>query len=486
MTDLARTAAHGAWVTLLAQFSRFGLRFGSMMVLARLLTPDEFGLVAMATSIIGVAEIIRDFGLSSAAIQASELNHSERTNLFWVNLLIGAVCGVAAAGCSGLIADIYGQPVVATIVLSLSWLLLVSGANTQFRAELSRELRFRALAMTDVLAQVFSVGAAIVAAALGAGYWSIVLQQIVLVVVTFVSSFVMCKWRPGWYRRDVAITRFLRFGGGVVGTQAIGYTVNNVDNVAIGAVWGAVPLGVYGRAYQLLLVPLEQINAPMTNVVLPVLSRVRHDKKTFVSYLLRAQLVNCYVLGTGFALAAGLASPLVALIFGPQWSAVTPIFAVLAIGGIFRGFTQVMYWIFLASDRTGAQFRLYLYTRPVMVGLILAGLPWGPVGVAVGHSTAFMLYWLVSLWRAGKVAEIDISPLFRQAVRSLTVISAPVGILAFLGSRCVHNLAIGGVVGAAFGLAYVTIVCSISSTQRQEVAMIGRTLRSAAGRKAAA
>ncbi|MDQ6662741.1 MAG: lipopolysaccharide biosynthesis protein [Chloroflexota bacterium] len=457
-----------------------------MMILARLLTPDEFGLVAMATSIIGVAEIIRDFGLSSAAIQASELNDSERTNLFWVNLLIGAICGIAAAACSGLIANIYGQPLVATIVLSLSWLLLVSGANTQFRAELSRELRFRALAMTDVVAQVCSVGVAIAAAAMGAGYWSIVLQQIVLVVVTFVSNFVMCRWRPRWYRRDVSIRRFLRFGGGVVGTQAIGYAVNNVDNVAIGAVWGAAPLGVYGRAYQLLLVPLEQINAPMTNVVLPVLSRVRDDKQKFVSYLLRAQLVNCYILGTGFAFAAGLASPLVALIFGSQWFAVTPIFAILAIGGIFRGLTQVMYWIFLACDQTGAQFRLYLYTRPVMVGLILAGLPWGPVGVAVGHSIAFMLYWLVSLWRAGKAAAVDITPLFRQAVRSLTVISAPVGILAFLGTRCVHNLAVGGAIGSIFGLAYIAIVCLVSSTERQEFAMISLTLRSAASRRAAA
>lgn len=478
MTGLGRTAARGAGITLAAQGVRFGLQIVSLVVLAHLLTPADFGLVAMVTAVIGVAEIIRDFGLSSASIQAKTLSDEERTNLFWVNLGIGTVCSIATLAASPLVVAIYGAHQLRPIIFSLGWLFVVSGANTQFRAELSRNLRFKSLAVTDVAAQAAGIAVAIAAAVAGAGYWSIVLQQIVLVITTCVVNVAQCKWRPRWYHRSVPLGRFFRFGSSLLGMQALGYATNNVDNVAIGSYWGAEPLGLYGRAYQLLIVPLNQLSNALTQVVLPVLSRVQDDEQTYNRYVRRLQLLCCYLFGTGFAVAAGLAGPLVGLMFGPMWTGVAPIFAVLAAGGVFRGFAQVAYWMCLSRGLTGLQLRLYLVMRPVMIALILLGLPWGPVGVAVGHSAAFFIDWFVSLLWVGRTSGMSTRPLLSAAVRSVLVISAPAGGLAYLGSRLCRSDVAGLALGAVFALGYVALISVSMKQEREDARWIIRTARS--------
>jgi O-antigen/teichoic acid export membrane protein len=474
---LGAAAAQGAGVTLASQGVRFLLQFGSLIILARLLTPADFGLVAMVTAITGVAEIVRDFGLSTAAIQAKTLSDDERTNLFWVNLGIGGSCAALAAAASPLIEKLYGTAHVASITLALAGLFLVSGANTQFRAELSRDLRFTALATTDILAQLAGVSVAIGMATTGCGYWSIVGQQATFVITTFLSNVRFCRWRPGWYRRGVPIGRFFRFGFGVFGTQVLGYGANNVDNVAIGAVYGAGPLGLYGRAYQLLMVPLQQISTPLLRVVLPVLSRVQDDQPVFLRYVGNAQLVGSHVLGTGFAIAAGLAGPEVAILFGADWSGVAPIFAVLAIGGMFRALMSVPFWIYLALGRTGAQLRMTVITHTLIVVLILAGLHWGPVGVAVGHSVGYLLGWTISLRHVNRTTGLPTLPLFRSAARAVILLSSPAGALAYLGTRLVEGSGWQLLVGLAMAVGWLTIMMTVSPVERRTGASILRIVR---------
>lgn len=477
VVDLGRAAARGTAVTLAAQSGRFVLQIGSLVVLARLLSPEAFGLVAMATSVLGVAELVRDFGLSSAAIQAKQLSDAERTNLFWVNVAIGTGCAVVALVGARPIAALYGDPRVAGVVLALAGLLVVSGITTQFRAELSRDLRFGALGVVELSAQAAGVAVAITAAALGAGYWSIVAQQGTVVLTTCLLCVLACAWRPGLPRRSTSVRRFVRFGSHVLGTQVLGYATNNVDNVGIGAVWGAGPLGVYSRAYQLLMVPINQVNDPMSRVVLPVLSRVQDDLPTLQRYVEKAQRVGTYGLGPLFGVAAGLAAPLVALLFGDQWGAVVPVFVVLAVGGVFRGVGLVTYWGFLARGRADRQLRMYLVTRPLMIGMILGGLPWGPVGVAAGHSAAFLVYWVVSLVTMGRATGLDAGRLLRQALVALLALTLPLGLLAHLGTRLVDGALLQVVVGVALALAWAGLLLAVLPGQRAELAVARGLLR---------
>ena len=479
---LGNAAARGTSITLATQCVRFALQFCSLVVLARLLTPSDFGIVAMVTAIVGVADILRDFGLSSAAIQAKTLNNLERSNLFWVNVGIGCLGALVMLLCAPLISRLYGQHKLTPIVFSLAWILIISGINTQFNAELSRSLRFKALALADISAQALGIAAAITVAALGGGYWAIVVQQIVVAVLTLTFNVAVCRWRPGLPKRSVSITRFFRFGGGVFGTQLIAYATKNVDNIAIGAYWGAGPLGLYSRAYQLLMTPLNQINAPLTRVALPVLSRVQEDDVVFARYLKKAQLVGCYLTATVFTMCAALANPLVAVLFGPKWHGVAPIFALLAIGGVFRSISQIAYWIYLSRGKSGQQFKQYLVTRPVMIAIILGGLPWGPKGVAIGASIAYFMDWAISLWWVGRAAHVDSRMLFRNAFRSLFLVSAPCGVVAFLGTLLVSQPIAQLAVAGGLAIVYVAVLIVVVPTVRDDAQMILFFVRRSIGR----
>lgn len=458
---LGDAAARGAGVTLGTQALRAGLQLASVVLLARLLSPEDFGLVAMVAAVIGIADLVRDFGLSSAAVQAKDVSEDERTNLFWANLGLGAACAAAAVASAPLVVALYDEPRLREVVLGLAPVFLLSGASTQLRADLTRRLRFHALALVDVSAQVAGIAVGAALALAGAGLWAIIAMQLTTAAVGLLVCAASCRWSPGLPRRRVSLRRFFGYGSGLMGTQAIGYVTKNVDNVALGAVWGAASLGLYSRAYQLLMTPLNQINAPLTRVALPVLSRVQDDPVAFPRYLARVQLVGCYLTATVLAVAAGLSEPIVLLLFGERWAAVAPIFALLAVGGIFRAVSQLAYWIYLARGRTGAQLRQEAVSRPLMALVILAGLPWGALGVAVGHSLAYLFYWVVSLWHAGRVEQVDVRPLFTNAVRAIGLVAAPCGALAWFATGVgAHPLlqVLGGLVLAAVWAALVVLV----------------------------
>jgi hypothetical protein len=182
------------------------------------------------------------------------------------------------------------------------------------------------------------------------------------------------------------------------------------------------------------------------------------------------------MLASGFAVAAGVSVPLVALLFGPKWSGVAPIFAALAIGGIFRGIEPISYWMFLSRGRADAQLKLNLVAMPIMVGIMIAGLPWGPVGVAIGHSIGFFLYWIVSLWTAGRCVRTSVRPLFTQATRTLLLISLPAGGLAYIGSVLVQPTAASLCLGVALGVGYLALIALLSPTERVNMHLMVRVL----------
>ncbi|HEY8721502.1 lipopolysaccharide biosynthesis protein [Pengzhenrongella sp.] len=462
MTTLSDAAARGTAVTVGAQLIRFVMQLGSMVVLARILLPSDFGLVAMVTAIIGVAEIVRDVGLSSAAIQARTLSAGERTNLFWVNTGLGAACAAIAIALTPVIVAIYHEPRLTHVVPPLAAVFILSGLNTQLRADLSRSLRFRALAGSDVISQGTGMLVAVIAAWRGAGYWALVAQPVVAAFVALAVNAVNCRWLPGLPRRDVSIRSFFHFGLRLLGTQALSYGTKNIDNVVLGAVWGPTQLGLYSRAYQLLMTPLNQINTPLTRVALPVLSQLQDDRRMFARYAGRAQLVGCYVTATMLAVAAALSYPLIDLLFGAKWDGLAPIFALLALGGVFRSISQLSYWLFLAAGKTGAMLRLDLWCQPIMMGVIVAGVPWGPRGVAVGHLVAYGSYWVVSLVAVGRATGVPTRPLFVKALVAVGLVGAPAALAAWgatqLVGSSVAELALGttaaGIVVAASALAF--------------------------------
>lgn len=456
-TDLGGIAARGVAITFLTQGGRALLQFGSVAILARLLVPEEFGLVAMVAAFIGAAEVIRDFGLSTAAIQSPTLTDDERTNLFWANAAAGLGCSLLAVAATPLIVRLYDEPRLVGINLAIAPLFLLNGMTTQFRAGLARSLKFKALGLSDLLALLLSSSVSVVLALAGAGVWALVTSMLVNSLLTGAFYAWSGRWVPGLPRRRVSIRRFFQFGLGVFGTQMVGYVIKSIDNISVGIVSGAAALGLYGRAYQLMTVPLTQINAPMGNIVLPVLRHTQSDDDAFTRYLAKAQLVLLYAAGGIFAVMSGLAEPIVLILFGDRWTGVIPILAVLGVAGVFRTLVAVPWWTYLARGHSGALFRQRLVTGVLSVALILGGLPWGPVGVAWGVAIGSVLAWFIGMWDSGRVAGVPTRPLVARALLTIVVVNTPCGFAAHAATYLPTPPVVQLFAGAAAAAAYVLV-----------------------------
>ena len=476
--DLGGAAARGSGITLVAQAVRVGVHFASLVVLSRLLTPADFGLVAMVTALVGISEVLRDLGLSMAAVQAPVLTRAQKSNLFWINSASGLVFAGAIFALAEPIALLFGADQLVAITRAVAVVYLVNGIAAQFRAELNRDLQFGRLAVVDTVPQIAGLAVAIWVAAIGGGYWALVLQLIVYSAGALVAAMALARWWPGIPRRRAGMRPLITFGLSLTGTQAIGYFVRSVDTIALGISTGATSTGLYNRAYQLVAAPFAQLAAPLTRVAIPVLARTWQTMPTRYEEILgKAQLVGCYAIAPLYAALLGLAPSIVAVALGPGWGAAVPIVQALCIGGVFRALTQISYWAYLSRGEATKQLKVHAWFQPVIVIAVLVGLPWGPFGVALGGSIGLLLYWVVSMIAAGRNLQIDAGALLRRATASILVLGVPIAALTSLAEWFVANPF--GAIGAGLGVAalYLAVLGLLSRRVRGDYAALWNFVR---------
>lgn len=460
-SSLGTQAARGAIVTVGAQVLKIFVQTVGVVVLARLLTPGDYGLVAMVLAVVGLAEIFRDFGLSAAAVQAKNLSESQRNMLFWINTAAGAVLMLIVIACAPLIALFYHRPELVDLARSISVIFLLNGMATQFRADLNRRLAFGKLALIDIGAPVISLMAAIGLGVAGAGYWALVGQQITLSIVLLVGAVVAARWLPGFPRRSESLGELLTFGWQVAGSQVIGYFGNNIDSLVIGARFGAVPLGLYNRAFQLLMTPLGQLRQPTTTVALPVLSRLKNDTAGSNTYVQRGQLALGLTLVAGLGLVIGGAVPITEVFLGPQWVSVEPILRLLAAAGVFSTLAYVGYWVYLAHGLTRQLLHFTVVSVAIKMACILIGSHWGVLGVAWGYAISPAIGWPLSFWWLSRASVINVAALIAAGFRILGITSV-VALFTWVTTEMSRDLAdvlqlliagAGGLVGYGLMLA---------------------------------
>lgn len=415
--SLGGRAARGAAITLAGQAARILLQTASVVVLARILVPKDYGLMAMVLVVVGVGEILRDFGLSMAAIRAPELSAAQQNNLFWVNGGIGLVLSLVAFSAAGLFAEIFNQPALTGMVRVLCITFTVNGLASQYRADLNRRMLFGRLSVSDVAGQAVGLGVAVTSAVLGAGYWALVAQQLTQVTTALVLLVVFAGWLPRAPRRSVDIRPFLRVGWNLMATQAIYYLSNNLDTITIGLRFSSSTLGLYNRGFQLVMTPLNQLRSPATTVALPVLTRLHGDYQRAGEYIRRSQLALGYTIVAGLSIGAGAATPVVALLLGSKWAHVVPVFSLLAIAGACSTLSYVGFWVYVSRGLTRDLMRYTLVTLVLQALCIVIGSQWGMVGVAAGYAVAAGLEWPLSLTWLSRITVIPLHDLMHGALR---------------------------------------------------------------------
>ena len=399
MKGLTEKIIRGGAARMLAQAANFVVRAGSLMLLARLLDPKDFGLVGMVTAFTGVLSLFRDFGLSTATVQRAEVSDDQMSTLFWVNVAVGVALTLIALASAPMIARFYGEPRLFALMALLAVGFLFNALGVQHSALLQRQMRFTTLAVVNIAGLIVSSGAAIVMARVGYGYWALVIMTIVQPLVSTIGMWLVVAWVPGRPRRGAGLRSMMKFGGTITLNSLIVYIAYNLEKVLLGRFWGVDAIGIYGRAYQLVGIPTENLNTAVGEVAFSALSRVQNDRERIRNYFLKGYSLVVALTIPITLVSAVFAKEAILVFLGAKWSAVVPIFRLLTPTIIIFAMINPFAWLLFAIGDVGRSLKIALVIAPLVIVGYLVGLPFGPTGVALGYSVAMAL-WVVPhiLW----------------------------------------------------------------------------------------
>jgi PST family polysaccharide transporter len=405
-------AASGAVITGAAQIYRIGVNFASGILLARLLTPADFGLIAMVSSCVGLVAVIQDLGLNQAIIQRPEISRAQMSALFWLSVGSGLVFAVALALCAPGISWFFKESRLTFLTLAFAVLAALGGTQSPQLALMNREFRFKSLAVIDTLTATAGAIAGVTVAWLTSSYWSIFTSALVSVVTSIACVWLMSGFRPGPPSFEGDFREIVSFGSGVSGFNLINYFARNADNMLIGRFYGSVQLGLYDRAYRLLLFSVWQIQAPLGRVLLPLLARLQSDPDRYRKAYIEAITLLMTATQPGIVFSIIFAKDVFLILLGPQWAAAVPIFQWLGGAGLIQVMTSTLGWLFLSQGRGRDFFRIGLFGALTTVASFAVGLPWGPLGVAVAYTINYYVVVVPatcrSVGRSGPVSTYDL------------------------------------------------------------------------------
>lgn len=409
LNDLQGRALRGGVVTLGGQAINFLLGMASTVILARLLVPRDYGLIAMVTSITGFIALFKDLGLSNATIQRLEITHAQVSFLFWVNCALSLAIALVVAAAAPVIAWFFHEPRLVWITLLLSTNFVFSGLTVQHQALLRRQMQFKTLTVIDAASVATGIAVGVGMALLGCGFWSLVGVRSTTSAVNCMLVWTKCDWRPAKFKRGVGARPMVSFGRNLTGFNLLNYFTRNFDNVLIGRVLGSGPLGFYSKAYGLVLLPISQIAAPLSAVLLTGLSRLQDKPLEFANLFLNAlrslTLVSVPIVVFSFFFAPDV----VLVLLGQRWGRVAPVFQLLAPAAVLGTIGFVPHWLCQSLGRTSRQLRYGLVAAPISVAGFLIGIRWGIEGVAASFSLTFVVLFLGYVWYATKGSPVKCS-----------------------------------------------------------------------------
>ncbi|WP_152187645.1 lipopolysaccharide biosynthesis protein [Georgenia satyanarayanai] len=422
--DLGHTVARGISWTLLSNWVAAGLQIATTVVLARLLTPADFGLMAMALTLTVIVTQFRQLGLSQAVVQRENLTWTQVNALFWVNAAAGVLLAVVVAAAGVPLAAFYGEPAVVSLCAALGAGFVFSGLAVQHGALLNRAMQFRRIAVRNMAAGVLSSAAAVAAALLGMGVWSLVVQNVSALVIATALNWWAVPWRPSRPSGLREALPLLTFGAHV-SVANLCYTLSRqADNVIIGRVLDAGALGLYSRAYSLLMLPLRQLKTPVQAVMVPALASLQGEPERYRDAYRRAVSGLSHAGMPAVVVMAVTSHELVLVVLGEQWVGAAPLFQVLAVAGFVQLVSTTTGWIFTSTGRGAAYAGWAVVNGAVTIGGFAVGVRWGVTGVAVSYAVTQLLLLVPAFVVACRDTALSPADPFRAMARPVVVSTA--------------------------------------------------------------
>jgi PST family polysaccharide transporter len=426
---LKESTVRGGIVSVASEAVDFFLRLGSLVLLARMLTPEDFGLVSMVTAITGFAVYFKDFGLASAVVQSPDVTRPQLDTLFWVNAAAGLVTAALIVAVAGPIAAFFQEGRLVAITLAMATTFVWSGLANQHQALLRRGMCFGRIAAVQLTASLLSIVLAATMAASGYGYWALVWREVSRTVFMTIGAWIAFPWVPGRPVPGAGVGRFVRFGAYVTGPNVMSLLTSSLDHVIVGRFFGAQQLGFYRQGVQLVLAPMNQLLFPVRSVAEAALSRLQGDADAYRRYyrsILCALALPTVPLGLFFAV---LAAEIVSEVLGPQWMGAVPVLRILGIAAFLRPALATSGGVMVTC---GHSKRFFWQGATAGAGLVLfyfLGIPFGPSGVASAHVWALCAIALPQLYWAFKGTPVSVRFFFESIKRPCVSGAVMTGVL---------------------------------------------------------
>lgn len=419
--QLRHQTINGIGWSVIAQVGKEIPAFITSVILARLLTPQDYGLVGMIAVFIGFASLFSEMGFGAALIQRDDVRDEHYSSVLWLNIGAGVVLTVLMIAAAPLIAAFYNEPRLTPLAMLIALNFLIAPAGMVQQAILTKRLQFRLLAIIQIITVVSTGAVAIAMVLAGYGVWSLVWQRLAGTIINVVALWFATAWRPRLSFSRAAIADLLGFSGNLFGYNIFNYWLRNLDNLLVGKFLGAASLGIYVRAYATMLLPLQQVTSVLGKVMFPSLSRIKNDKEAVKRVYLRAvSIIALITFPTMLGLFA-VADYFVLAIYGEKWRSVIGVLQVLCLVGMIQSVVSTVGWIYQSQGRTDWMFKWGIFSGVLGIISFAVGVYIGSVEAVAwcyASANALLLYWSVAI--PGKLINLK----FGEMVSSVIGVTA--------------------------------------------------------------
>jgi PST family polysaccharide transporter len=428
---LGRTSLHSGIAFMAARGINMFVQVGSTILLARLLSPHDYGLVAMVFALIGFAPMLIDLGTTDATVQSKRITHEDVSALFWLKVAIGGVLTLLLAGGGGFIASFYGEPELTGIAVVASLSLIVAALSSQHFALMRRAMQFRRIAAIEISANVISSVVAIAMAFTGWGYWALVAKPVLAAALSAAGAWLSCPWLPGRPRFTSEVREMLRFGMGVTGFTMTDYLAKTADRISLGYFYGAGQLGYFQNAF-LLYDNLLSLFTQLHDVAVSSLSKLRNDVAELKRSWSVALSALSFYAALAFSVLAVTGQDFVVILLGQKWEPAGPLLCIFAVKGIAHVCERTLGWLHVAAGRSDRWMRWGFFSAICQLVAVFCGIPFGLAGVAAAHAIVTFLLFVPALAYAGQPVGVGVRDVLRTVgPQTLTaLVTVAIGLMA--------------------------------------------------------
>ncbi len=414
MASLKQKTISGIGWSAVGGFSLQVLQFVILVILARLLSPEDFGLLGMILVFTGIATLFSELGFGAALIQKAELEEHHLSSVFWLNLLVGLILAALVYMSAPWVASFYNEPRLTLLVRAISASFVIAGFGIVQKALMSRNMQFKLLTIIQLLS-VFITGIITVLMAFsGYGVWSLVVQLISISFFSVLFLWLFGRWRPKFIFQIVALKDMISFSGNLLVAQVLNYSVRNFDYLLIGRYIGSSGLGFYTIAYKFMMLPINQVSSIIGRVMFPALSQIQDDDQRIKRIYLQANRIIGLLTIPLMCGMLVVARPLVLTVVGPNWEGAIPILQILCLVGLKQPIGSTTGWLYKAKGRTDLMLRWNFIAMVITIVAFIIGIRWGVIGIATAYAIRSYIIWYPAITIPGRLINLTFWEFFKN------------------------------------------------------------------------